>query len=95
MSDTNRVNDTNRVDDLLKRGTGTAHAVEEGTAAAARRALRGPRTVVRAVAAVVPGPAAATASAPERADETPPHHAVRAERQAYLPSDAGRRRTTA
>ncbi|MCF4137956.1 hypothetical protein L1856_16410 [Streptomyces sp. Tue 6430] len=79
----------------MKRGTGTAHAGEEGTAAVARRALRSPWTVVCAVAAVVLGPAAATASALEQANGAPLHHAVRAEQQAYLPSDAGRRRTTA
>ncbi|MFC9289083.1 hypothetical protein [Streptomyces sp. NPDC057052] len=74
--------------------TGTAHRGQEEAAAAGRRALRGPWTVVCAVAAVVLGPAAATASALEQANRAPLHHAVRAEQQAYLPADATRRRTT-
>lgn len=75
-------------------GTGTAHRGQEA-AAAGRRALRSPWTVLCAVAAVVLGPAAATASALEQANKAPLHHAVRAEQQAYLPADATRRRTTA
>ncbi|MER6535375.1 hypothetical protein ABT215_16520 [Streptomyces sp900105755] len=57
---------------------------------------RGPWAVVCAVATVVLGPAAVTASALDQADAAPMHHAVRAEQtQAYIPSDATRRRTVA
>lgn len=53
-------------------------------------------TVVCAVATVVLGPAAVTASALDQANKAPMHHAVKAEQvQAYLPSDSSRRRTTA
>ncbi|MFE5815009.1 hypothetical protein [Streptomyces sp. NPDC056479] len=53
-------------------------------------------TVVCAVATVVLGPAAVTASALDQANEAPMHHAVRAEQtQAYIPSDPGRRRVVA
>ncbi|MFI0087534.1 hypothetical protein [Streptomyces bobili] len=65
------------------------------TAAAGRhRAARSSWTVLCAVAAVVLGPAAATASALEQANQAPLHQAVRAEQQAYIPMDATRRRTT-
>ncbi|MFE9672906.1 hypothetical protein ACFYO5_02075 [Streptomyces sp. NPDC006259] len=57
------------------------------------RAARSPWAVLCAVAAVVLGPAAATASALEQANGAPLHHAVRAGQQAYLPADATRRRT--
>ncbi|MEW1779548.1 hypothetical protein [Streptomyces sp. NPDC086777] len=57
---------------------------------------RGPWAVVCAVATVVLGPAAVTASALDQANAAPMHHAVRAEQgQAYIPSDATRRRTAA
>ncbi|MGY5045142.1 hypothetical protein ACWDE0_05715 [Streptomyces sp. 900105755] len=57
---------------------------------------RGPWAVVCGVATVVLGPAAVTASALDQADAAPMHHAVRAEQtQAYIPSDATRRRTVA
>ncbi|MDX3118373.1 hypothetical protein [Streptomyces scabiei] len=50
-------------------------------------------TVLCAVAAVVLGPAAATASALEQANRAPLHHAVRIDRpQAYIPADTARRR---
>ncbi|WP_328428252.1 hypothetical protein [Streptomyces sp. NBC_00443] len=55
-------------------------------------------TVVCAVATVVLGPAAVTASALDQANEAPMHHAVQADPaqpQAYLPSDPSRRRTAA
>ncbi|MGV9555349.1 hypothetical protein [Streptomyces sp. NPDC003522] len=78
---------------ILKSSTGTTLRDREA-AAGGRSALRNPWTVVCAVAAVVLGPAAATASALEQANEAPLHHAVRAEPQAYLPTDATRRRTT-
>ncbi|MFF3844026.1 hypothetical protein [Streptomyces sp. NPDC002328] len=66
------------------------------TAAGWTRAARSPWTVVCAVAAVVLGPAASTASALEQANKAPMHHAVRAEQpQAYIPSDSTRRRTAA
>ncbi|GHH31065.1 hypothetical protein [Streptomyces lanatus] len=50
-------------------------------------------TVVCAVAAVVLGPAAVTASALDQANKAPMHHAARAEQtQAYIPADPGSRR---
>jgi hypothetical protein len=53
-------------------------------------------TVVCAVAAVVLGPAAVTASALDQANKAPRHHAVRADQnQAYIPSDTTRRRAAA
>ncbi|MGW7258551.1 hypothetical protein [Streptomyces sp. NPDC054834] len=53
-------------------------------------------TVVCAVATVVLGPAAVTASALDQANKAPMHHMVRADQaHAYLPSDSSRRRTTA
>ncbi|MEV6178477.1 hypothetical protein ACIHAR_05685 [Streptomyces sp. NPDC052016] len=71
--------------------TGTVER-KAGRTGAARR----PWTVVCAVAAVVLGPAATTASALEQANKAPLHHAVRAEpAQAYIPSDSTRRRTAA
>ncbi|MFD8820666.1 hypothetical protein ACFV23_56655 [Streptomyces sp. NPDC059627] len=55
---------------------------------------RGAWAVVCAVATVVLGPAAVTASALDQANAAPMHHPVRAEQtQAYIPSDATRRRT--
>ncbi|MET9408955.1 hypothetical protein ABZX90_24795 [Streptomyces sp. NPDC002935] len=60
------------------------------------KAALGPWTVVCAVATVVLGPAADTASALDQANAAPMHHAVRAEQtRAYLPADLGRRRTAA
>ncbi|MET7731630.1 hypothetical protein ABZT02_09695 [Streptomyces sp. NPDC005402] len=59
------------------------------------RTARGPWAVVCAVAAVVLGPAAVTASALDQANAAPMHHAVRADRtQAYIPADTTRRRAT-
>jgi len=53
-------------------------------------------TVVCAVATVVLGPAAVTASALDQANKAPMYHAVKAEQpQAYLPSDLSRRRVAA
>ena len=53
-------------------------------------------TVVCAVATVVLGPAAVTASALDQANKAPMHHAVRVDQtQAYIPSDTGRRRVSA
>ncbi|NEB06355.1 hypothetical protein [Streptomyces sp. SID13726] len=53
-------------------------------------------TVVCAVATVVLGPAAVTASALDQANAAPMHHAVKADQtQAYLPTDTTRRRATA
>ncbi|MFI7019420.1 hypothetical protein [Streptomyces sp. NPDC050164] len=54
--------------------------------------VRGPWAVLCAVATVVLGPAAATAPALDRANAAPLHHAVEADRHAYLPSDPSRRR---
>ncbi|MER6556950.1 hypothetical protein ABT300_04145 [Streptomyces sp. NPDC001027] len=60
------------------------------------RAVRDSWTVLCAVAAVVLGPAAATASALEQANKAPLHHAVRVDQaQAYLPADGTRRRPAA
>ncbi|MGW0615177.1 hypothetical protein [Streptomyces sp. NPDC002788] len=56
-------------------------------------ATRGPWAVLCAVATVVLGPAAATASALGQANAAPLHHAVKAERtQAHIPSDTSRRK---
>jgi hypothetical protein len=53
-------------------------------------------TVVCAVAAVVLGPAAVTASALDQANKAPLHHVLKAEQtQAYIASEPSRRRTTA
>ncbi|MER5217270.1 hypothetical protein ABT063_43800 [Streptomyces sp. NPDC002838] len=53
-------------------------------------------TVVCAVATVVLGPAAVTASALDQANRAPMYHAVRADQnQAYIPSDTTRRRSVA
>lgn len=75
--------------------THTTTATEK--AAAGRPwAARGPWAVVCAVATVVLGPAAVTASALDQANAAPMHHAVRADpAQAYLPSDTVRRRAAA
>ncbi|MEU9665906.1 hypothetical protein AB0E25_09975 [Streptomyces bobili] len=72
----------------------SANTGRRTAAAGWHRAARSPWTILCAVAAVVLGPAAATASALEQANEAPLHHAVRAEQQAYIPMDATRRRTT-
>lgn len=61
-------------------------------------AVRNPWAVLCAVATVVLGPAAVTASALDQANRAPlHHHAVRADptQQAYIPSDLTRRRGTA
>ena len=59
------------------------------------RTARGPWAVVCAVAAVVLGPAAVTASALDQANAAPMHQAVRADQtQAYIPADTTRRRST-
>jgi hypothetical protein len=70
------------------------------TRAGAAEQTSGPRTawrpwgVVCAVATVVLGPSAVTASALDQANAAPPHHAVQADRtQACLPADGTRRRT--
>ncbi|MGI5374845.1 hypothetical protein ACQEV2_11470 [Streptomyces sp. CA-251387] len=53
-------------------------------------------TVVCAVATVVLGPAAVTASALDQANKAPMPHAVKADQtQAYLPSEPNRRRAVA
>lgn len=73
--------------------TETRHSTRTAEKAAGwTRAARSPWTVVCAVAAVVLGPAATTASALEQANRAPLHHAVKAEQpQAYIPTDARRR----
>jgi hypothetical protein len=68
----------------------------KGTAGGWARTARGPWAVVCAIAAVVLGPAAGTASALDQANAAPLYHAVKADNtQAYLPTDTNRRRTTA
>ncbi|MFG6298517.1 hypothetical protein [Streptomyces rochei] len=75
-----------------RRGTERADTRTPGRAV--RRVVRGPWTVLCAVAAVLLGPATVTASALEEADAAPPHRAVGADpTRAYPPSDTGRRRT--
>ncbi|MFJ3668312.1 hypothetical protein ACIPSE_17910 [Streptomyces sp. NPDC090106] len=62
------------------------------------RTARGPWAVVCAVATVVLGPAAVTASALDQANAAPLHHTVRVkpeQTQAYIPTDTTRRRATA
>ncbi|KOU59957.1 hypothetical protein ADK57_31605 [Streptomyces sp. MMG1533] len=60
------------------------------------RTARGPWAVVCAVAAVILGPAAVTASALEQANAAPLYHAVKADNtQAYIPTDTTRRRADA
>ncbi|MFJ3301875.1 hypothetical protein ACIPSA_01905 [Streptomyces sp. NPDC086549] len=60
------------------------------------KAVSSPWAVVCAVATVILGPAAVTASALDQANKAPLHHAVRAEQtQVYIPADTGRRRTAA
>ncbi|WP_406168008.1 hypothetical protein [Streptomyces sp. NBC_00996] len=67
----------------------------EKTAGRAQTA-RSPWTVLCAVATVVLGPAAVTASALDQANAAPLYHSVRADRtQAYIPADVGRRRPAA
>jgi hypothetical protein len=73
--------------------TNTANTTEKG--GGWTRTARGPWAVVCAVAAVVLGPAAVTASALDQANAAPMHHAVRADQTpAYLPTDTTRRRAT-
>ncbi|MFC4498924.1 MULTISPECIES: hypothetical protein [Streptomyces] len=73
----------------------SSHTTEQ-TAAGWTKAARSPWTVLCAVAAVVLGPAATTASALEQANRAPLHHAVRADQRAdqnaYIPADSTRRR---
>lgn len=60
------------------------------------KAARSPWAVVCAVATVILGPAAVTATALDQANRAPLHHAVGADRaQAYVPTDTGGRRRTA
>ncbi|MFG2795233.1 hypothetical protein [Streptomyces pseudovenezuelae] len=74
--------------------TNSTHTTERG--GALTRTARGPWAVVCAVAAVVLGPAAVTASALDQANAAPMHHAVKAdETQAYIPADTTRRRNAA
>ncbi|MGW7524085.1 hypothetical protein [Streptomyces sp. NPDC054783] len=81
------------------RAKSTDESTVEGTAGTTERArgtwtARGPWTVLCAVATVVLGPAAATASALDQANAAPLHHAVRADQiQVHLPADSTRRRT--
>ncbi|MEU1465349.1 hypothetical protein ABZ467_32700 [Streptomyces sp. NPDC005727] len=67
------------------RFTGRAERAERA------RASRGPWAVVCAVATVVLGPAAVTASALDQANAAPPHHPARADTAAWQPSDTARR----
>ncbi|MFH0180943.1 hypothetical protein [Streptomyces cacaoi] len=71
--------------------TGTTGTTEPSPAWT--KAARSPWTVLCAVAAVVLGPAATTASALEQANKAPMHHAVRVDQsQAYIPTDSTRRK---
>ncbi|MGW0942311.1 hypothetical protein ACWD4O_07075 [Streptomyces sp. NPDC002623] len=73
------------------RSAETTRTTEQG--AGWTKAARSPWTVLCAVAAVVLGPAAATASALEQANKAPLHHAVRVDQtQAYIPTDTTRRK---
>ncbi|SEQ49575.1 hypothetical protein SAMN04487983_1005226 [Streptomyces sp. yr375] len=73
--------------------TGSTEATQRREPSGWSRAARSPWTVLCAVAAVVLGPAAATASALEQANRAPMHHAVRIDQtQAYLPTDSTRRK---
>ncbi|MFH8803564.1 hypothetical protein ACH4F6_28820 [Streptomyces sp. NPDC017936] len=84
------------MDSSRTRTRGSAGHGAGRTGAGRTGAARRPWTVVCAVAAVVLGPAAATASALEQANKAPLHHAVGAgPQQAYLPSDTARRRAAA
>ncbi|MFE7977971.1 hypothetical protein [Streptomyces shenzhenensis] len=75
---------------------GTTGSTEEAEQPRHARFGRGPWTVLGVVAAVLLGPAAATASALDQANKAPLHPAVRAEQtQAYLPTDTSRRRGAA
>ncbi|MEU1709351.1 hypothetical protein ABZ478_28990 [Streptomyces sp. NPDC005706] len=71
---------------------GRGRCTERAERAGRARATRGPWAVVRAVATVVLGPAAVTASALDQANAAPPHHPVRADTAARQPSDAARGR---
>ena len=74
--------------------TRTTNAAQN--AAGRTRAARGPWAVVCAVATVLLGPAAVTASALDQANKAPMQHAVRADQTlAYIPSDTTRRRVAA
>jgi len=69
----------------------TAHKTDGRT-----RTVFGLWAALCAAAAVILGPAAVTASALDQANAAPMHHAVKAEQtQAYIPSDATRRRAAA
>ncbi|MFB7495478.1 hypothetical protein ACFC09_12365 [Streptomyces sp. NPDC056161] len=75
---------------------GREREAARGTVVGGRRFDRASWTVLCAVAAVLLGPAAATASALDRANKAPLHHAVRAQQpQGHLPANAGRGRGTA
>jgi hypothetical protein len=67
------------------------------TASGPWRFTGGTWTVLCAVAAVLIGPAAATASALDQANKAPLHHAERAaqQTQGHLPADDSRKRDTA
>jgi hypothetical protein len=106
---------TSRTEPARRTGSGAHPGRAEGYIAGGRDAgnaepaggwvktARGPWAVVCAVATVVLGPAAVTASALDQANAAPMRHTVRAEQpRAYIPSDlagrgpaAQRRRTTA
>ncbi|MBX4178820.1 hypothetical protein [Streptomyces geysiriensis] len=75
--------------------SGTERADTRTPGRAVRRVVRGPWTVLCAVAAVLLGPATVTASALEEADAAPPHpgRSGADPTRAYPPSDTGRRRT--
>jgi hypothetical protein len=73
--------------------THTTHTMHTEHAAGWTRTVRGPWLVICAVAGVVLGPTAVTASALDQANAAPPLHTLKADRtQAYIPSDPTRRR---
>ena len=74
----------------------SSHSKTTEKSAGWAKSARGPWAVVCAVATVILGPAAVTASALDQANAAPMHHAVRADQtQAYISTDTTRRRTAA
>ncbi|MBK3629177.1 hypothetical protein ACWC9X_00110 [Streptomyces asoensis] len=77
-------------------GAGADGAATAGQRPGRSRGARSPWAVLCAVAAVVLGPAATTASALEQANRAPLHHAVRIDpAPAYIPADSTRRKPAA
>ncbi|MFL4903666.1 hypothetical protein ACJ6WF_10865 [Streptomyces sp. MMS24-I2-30] len=86
-----RAGTTGTAETAEARAGGRERKAAGGTAAGGLRFDRASWTVLCAVAAVLLGPAAATASALDQANKAPLHHAVRAQQsQGHLPADTGR-----